>query len=230
MAWTLCLEIQFYIVFVGLLWLSRNRRSERAEHNASPAAVALLLASAIFCMALVHFQFFKAFFLSYWHYFALGVVIYWTLRGAISHRWATVYIGLFALSTVLSDWHGINKFGTSHSLSFTGMLVGLATALLLWWAGTHGTLATWGDKRILQYLGRISYSLYLIHPLVIECAKRLNAHLPHTPGLALLYWIITPPICIGFAHLLHIAVERPSVSWATRLKGANKATLMSSAP
>ena len=229
-AWTLCMEIQFYIVFVALLWAGRNRRNPRADNNAAPNAIALLLASAIFGLALVQFRFFSAYFVSYWHYFALGVAVYWTLRGAISNRWAAIYIGLFALGTLLSDWHGINRFGTFHSLSLTGMLVGLTTALLLWWAGTHGTLATWGDQQFLQYLGRVSYSLYLIHPLVIECANRVNAHLPPTPGLAWLYWLITPPICLGFAHLLHIAVERPSVSWASRLKGASKATLMSSAP
>ena len=125
----------------------------------------------------------------------------------------------------MSDWHGINKFGTSHSLSLTGMAVGLATALLLWYAGTHGTLASWGKNNVLQYLGRISYSLYLIHPLIIAWAKRVNVHLPHTPALTLLYWLITPLICVGVAHLLHIAVERPSVNWAARLKGRQQSDL-----
>ena len=229
-AWTLCMEIQFYIAFVGLLWLCRNRRNPRAQHNATPAAVALIMASGLVCLALTHLYFFKAYFVSYWHYFALGVVVYWGLRGAIQTRWFAIYLGLFALGTVAANWHGINEFGTLHSLSFTGMAVGLATALLLCYAGLRGTLATWGNARFLQYLGRVSYSLYLIHPLIIEWAYRVDGHLPKTPALALIYWLVTPPICLGFAHLLYVWVERPSVGWAAQLKGADKAILVSSAP
>ena len=217
-AWTLCLEIQFYIVFVALLWLARNRSGERAPFNASPAAIALLLVSAIAALTLVHFRFYLAYFVSYWHYFALGVVIYWALRGALHARWAALYVALCGVSMVLSDWHGINRRFIWHSLSLTAMLVALATALLLWWAGTHGQLARWGDNRVLQYLGRISYSLYLIHPLIVQNAIRVSNHLPQTVGVALLFWLITPLVCVGLAHLLYRLVEAPSVKWSARFK------------
>ena len=229
-AWTLCLEIQFYIIFIGLLWLTRNRNTARHDLNATPTAGALILASGIFCLALIQFRSFQAYFVSYWHYFALGVIVYWGLRGALNTRLVYAYFGLFALKMVFSNWHGINDFSTKHSLSGTAMLVGLGTALLLWWAGTHGQLPHWGKQRILQYLGRISYSLYLTHPLIVLLMLRVVSRLPQSALIAWAFWFSIPLVCIGFAHLFYLAFEKPSVAFAARLKGANRATQMSSAP
>jgi peptidoglycan/LPS O-acetylase OafA/YrhL len=77
--------------------------------------------------------------------------------------------------------------------------------------------------RSLQYLGRISYSLYLIHYAV--------NHVVTYVGWSLLGGSPSPPLaatCLAMAmassliaaHFLYVWVEAPSTRWAARLKSA----------
>ena len=234
--WTLKLEIQFYIGFVLILWLAR--RLARGKSGAAdsptpfvaPLAAPLVFGLALLGMAILFRHFYSSLLIAYWHYFALGILVYWGLRGTINARWVGIYLALFALKMVFSDWHGINDFGTGHSISFTGMAVGLATALLIGRAGTRGQLARWGDNPILQWLGRVSYSLYLIHPLALSVMFRLTERAPASAGLALLCWFVSILLSLLCAWALNRAVEMPSVRFAARLRNADRATLAASAP
>jgi peptidoglycan/LPS O-acetylase OafA/YrhL len=70
---------------------------------------------------------------------------------------------------------------------------------------------------ILIYLGRVSYSLYLVHAVVLTVLHRPAQHfLPRGPLGAALGWIIYLVVAIGAAHLLFSAVEEPARTWARR--------------
>ena len=67
----------------------------------------------------------------------------------------------------------------------------------------------------LEWLGRVSYSLYLTHLLVLlTLLHLLNGQVPL--GLIL---IATVPASLGFAHLFHRRVERPAMELGRRLAG-----------
>ena len=98
----------------------------------------------------------------------------------------------------------------------------LVTALSIYFVGRAGRLTDWACWAPLQYVGQLSYAIYLVHlhvgPLVQAVILRhLTGPSPSTAarlatlGLALLViWLN--------AEILHRWVEKPSVALAKRLK------------
>ena len=64
------------------------------------------------------------------------------------------------------------------------------------------------NSRFVQWLGRISYSLYLTHCLVIMF---LESFYPST------WTYVSIPVCLLVAHVFHAVIEQPSISASQRL-------------
>ena len=63
------------------------------------------------------------------------------------------------------------------------------------------------DSAPVQWLGRVSYSLYLSHVLTIAVLKH------HAPGL----WLyLAVPCCLAVAELLCVVIEQPSIALSRR--------------
>jgi peptidoglycan/LPS O-acetylase OafA/YrhL len=60
-----------------------------------------------------------------------------------------------------------------------------------------------------RYLGRISYSLYLMHPIVLETIPPLSS-----PALTLLVWLLAAML---LAAATYHWIERPMIAWGRRL-------------
>ena len=74
-AWTLCIEIQFYLAFVALLWIASIGRSSRMPS----AAIACILAAATgVASAFVRPDF--VWFGPFWHYFTAGALCVWAIH------------------------------------------------------------------------------------------------------------------------------------------------------
>ena len=61
-----------------------------------------------------------------------------------------------------------------------------------------------------QWLGRISYSLYLSHWAVISALHGIWGR----PGA-----ILEIPVCLAVGHGVWLVVERPSIAWSRRIQG-----------
>jgi peptidoglycan/LPS O-acetylase OafA/YrhL len=75
------------------------------------------------------------------------------------------------------------------------------------------------NGRALQWLGRISYSLYLTHSIVLDLCDR------YLPGAA---WLEIP-VALAVAHVVWLVVDRPSVRasrWVGRATGHAKAAVL----
>src|SRR5207248_2532816 len=99
------------------------------------------------------------------------------------------------------------------------MFVGAASAVLIYGVGIGGRMGSWLAGRIIQYLGAISYSLYLVHWLVLFHV--MNAGIAWTgksSASGLLWAVIGCAASLVAAHVLHVLVERPSMRAAARLK------------
>ena len=101
------------------------------------------------------------------------------------------------------------------------------TSLAIFTAGRNGHLHDWLNFRWLQYLGKISYSLYLIHYAVSHVVTHVGWSLlggSPSPPQAAACLAVALASSIAVAHVLYECVEVPSTRWAARLKLATSAS------
>lgn len=216
-AWTLCIEIQFYIVFILLLALAAKIAAVSAPATLTDAAVRrkavlLLTASGVLSLLVLRLSNPHAWFAPHWFHFAAGVLCYWSVRDEMDQRilfgFLVAYVG-----AMIAAWQAASGD------VFSTMLVGLITVGVIYLVGKRGRLTTLWNGPVIQYLGHISYSLYLVHWLVVVIVFRIGTKLTgQNPAFALFYVALAISLSIGAAHLFFLAVEKPSMRWAARLK------------
>lgn len=186
--WTLCLEIQFYLLY-ALMVMS-------ADFMALFFAAACI-ASALWPLHLAP-NVWTGLFLPLWHTFLLGAVSYWAWKRP---KVAPLFF-LFASVTLSA--------GLFYGERFT--VVAAMVSLLLYLCAVRDALS-WGlNWRWLQFLGLISYSLYLSHNIVTGAVFRVGK-IVSPPGASaeLACWIVSVAACVATAALLWWTVERPSL-------------------
>lgn len=215
-AWTLCLEIQFYSAFLLLLaldrWLSRP-----GPQPFSMLAVHVLWVSALISAFLVQLgtppQLYALGPYS-WFYFAAGALCFWCWRG-----WAPLWtLSIVILGLTASALWSFTREASFVSASFEGIESGVVTTLLLFVAASRGKLETLSLGRTGQFLGRISYSLYLTHALSVEAVLWTTRHLWGETRGVMSGFFLAVPLAIAVAAGFYRAVELPSVRFAARFK------------
>jgi peptidoglycan/LPS O-acetylase OafA/YrhL len=202
-AWTLCLEVQFYLMLLILLL---------SIEMTSPRGVARLILWTAYAVLLGYsmerwFGAGKNDFLGRWWMFFSGVLLYWAAAGRISRRLFAAYLALVAILSVrLADAHGMAICGTV-------AMIGIAVAC--------GGLQRWLGGAVVQYFGRISYSLYLVHMTVGVAAM----HLVLRCGQGMIFTFVALGaaivMSIAGAELLNRCVELPAVRLSQRLKNVS---------
>ncbi len=196
-SWSLCIEIQLYLVFVLILLVTRTR-------FLSTCAVFLLAVASLSVTWAKLNDHNNWIFITHWYMFALGVLTYWTHRGWIRSWILGVTLCLAVCAHAASD----------QPEPLVATLATLAVVL----ASRQGTLTTWLGGRFMQWLGRVSYPLYLIHLHVGVAIILIGCRLSKTPGAVVLWITMATGACFLAAHLLHALVERPSLKLASRLR------------
>jgi peptidoglycan/LPS O-acetylase OafA/YrhL len=202
--WTLCLEIQFYLLLVILAGIGQRLGRLWLAPFALLAAFSILVAGG--WLPAVHqglcFPFFYLFF--------AGALTWWALEGRVP-IWAP--LGYAAILVALWIVKADSRPAVAAGVSVAIVLVGRANKL--------GSLL---DGRVLQYLGRISYSLYLVHPLVgSRLIRFMAAHGWVTrlgPGLT---FVLAAVASLVASDLLHRTVERPTQRLARRISPTSRA-------
>lgn len=149
--------------------------------------------------------------------FFLGMVTWWALERTVP---LLVFWGTIAVVA--------GQMVFDHSLTspeVVARVVTLATAVSMFIAGRTNHFHDWLNWRWLQYLGRISYSLYLVHYPVSHVVTWLGwLACNNSPNPAQSAVILSSSLVgsIAAGHLLYVTVEVPSVRWAARLKSPTK--------
>lgn len=204
--WTLSLEVQFYILYVLILAIGRNDPNQKYQGVAVlPLLLLTMTTSLLWPAGLVHSSLWAGSFLPQWHGFLLGVIAYWTWRNA-------EIAPLFLLFVSIAAGAGI---ATNNPFSITCSVV----SLFLWIASLRNWALAWLASRLPQFLGSISYSLYLIHNPITGATFRAGyLATGHTLGSECLWWPISVLSCIAVAFVLWQTVERPSMALARRIR------------
>jgi peptidoglycan/LPS O-acetylase OafA/YrhL len=209
--WTVCIEIQFYVVSVLGWGLAQRLRRGADRRSPQPSATGLMLVFAPLALAS----------LADWnrrdstepwvtHFlcsFFLGMLTFWTLDRRVSAR-------VFELSIAVVAGHLAVQWKLENALALTA-------ALAIFVAGRTNHFHDWLRWRWLQYLGQISYSLYLIHYPVSHLVTWLgwrwcgNSPTPVQSSLILLACLVASLLA---GHFLYVAVEVPAGRWSAWLK------------
>lgn len=188
--WTLTYEVQFYLFLVCLVGLAQKLGYTRV------LPFAFLIAVIWGCGLLPNPI--PGLFVSLWHSFFVGTLAYW----AIVSRKALAAMMLLSFLLIVST-----------PSAFT--VVSVLTALGLYFCSLTGLLYTGLQWRWIQFLGAISYSLYLTHNPITGAAFFV------LKGSQISDWVALP-IVIGFCIILAWgfwwAFERPSQHFAKQIK------------
>lgn len=209
--WTLCLEIQFYLILVVVVGISQALARATGKPAAAPS-IALAIGGALAMWSLAdYFDFYEAELrgacIPMWFSFFLGVLLAWHVNGAVSVAWPLSLAGL-AL--------GLNVFWDTTPQPF----VAVGATLLLLWAFRSGRLKTGLSIAPLQYLGKISYTLYLLHATIgwstISLGKAVvgSALGPLQPFV---FFATGLAASIVASHVVWWAIERPSTRLSQRI-------------
>jgi peptidoglycan/LPS O-acetylase OafA/YrhL len=215
--WTLCLEFQLYFVFAALMRLASFRRSARGEPSSG------LWAQADLSGWLMVFAFFVCLILSH---------TVWPMRPG----WFVPFFYLF-LSGSLAAWRTLGRISdTLFQLCLLGMgialafkpelarILGFLTTLLIYAALRRDALHRWLSVRPVQWLGSVSYSIYLVHAPLAVCFLGLRTRA--APDSKLMSFVCLAGVygaTLASASLLHRTVEVPCLRFAQRLKRWPKA-------
>ncbi|HEY0981816.1 acyltransferase family protein [Schlesneria sp.] len=211
--WTICIEMQFYVVAILGWGIAQHFFPRPVPSEPRPSAFALLAVFAPLGFAslfywrmlesttpwVIHFT---------WMFF-LGMATWWTLDRSLPRFCYGIIVGIALVELAFDDeWWYENS-------------VALLTSISIFVAGSFDRLHRWLNWPWLQYLGRISYSLYLIHfpvcHLVITMAWKLFDDQP-TSNQASAILLSALGLSLVAAHALYTFVEAPSLRLSAILK------------
>jgi peptidoglycan/LPS O-acetylase OafA/YrhL len=218
--WTLCIEVQFYLAFVLLLWAVGRAYPKaslqlRAWTTAVAFAASLLWVAGVIPVSDDLLWQDATWCWPHWHKFLLGAVIWYAYQGHLPRVLPWVAVALLAVA-ILTGPPRPTVDGPKYVHS---LWAGVATAVLFTVATATGGVGRWLRWSPFQFLGVISYSVYLVHMPIIGVVLGIQRRVALGSALgALLCSLAVIPMSIAAGWLMNVAIERPTIRLAARFK------------
>jgi peptidoglycan/LPS O-acetylase OafA/YrhL len=208
--WTLCIEVQFYTFLICLVAL-QNRLPAGARGAPRDTGTLLLFGTFLISLAyMIAVDQTGPWFIAYWYMFALGDASSRFARGTLGAAPLGAMLGLAVVAGV------VVRAPEPFVAAATSGAIAIATR-------TNG-LQRWLRGRVVQYLGAISYSLYLVHYDIGFRFLNAGYKLTGTRPLPALGWFLAAILAsILGAHVLNVLVEKPSVRLAAWVRQSREA-------
>lgn len=193
--WSLTYEVQFYLVLVVFAGVAQR---SGAAWRVAIAVVPFVLSLWFLATGSTS----HGFFIDRWYLFCLGVVTLGLVRGRVSNAtWAAVIVIVGAIAVAGRDLPAV---------------IACVTASVIVALAKRDKLASWSGGPVLQWLGRISYSLYLTHFLATAFAKVIGPRVSGPLGLGALF-IGSMAVALIVAQVFFLVVERPAHDLSRRV-------------
>ena len=194
--WYVGIDFQLYGLLACTLWLAR--RSGRPAQIAGQTLIILLIAASLF-----HFNRdpgWDNWALYFVGAYGLGIMAFWGVRPGYASPWFLLAISI-GIAGLAVDFRA-------------RIAVALAVALALALTRFFPLCAAWPRLRLLEWLGKISYSVFLIHFAVCLLINGVfERFLPHTPGIQLSGVLLAWGASIAAGSLFHRWIETPAQRW-----------------
>jgi peptidoglycan/LPS O-acetylase OafA/YrhL len=200
--WSLEVEFQYYLVMGLILPLLIDKTK--------PMRTFLVLAAIV----LLSWPFASAFFDTIWFfryggYFVLGIGLFLWREGFLPRRmFAALVLMVIALYVGKAEYFIVDR-----KEDYERLALAVATMLVIAWNPSI-------DRPWLNWLGRISYSLYITHIPVGVAAEGVLRRVEHLHDHAigkLLLLVVYITIALVFASVFERLIERPCIAWAKRV-------------
>ncbi|WGV27805.1 acyltransferase family protein [Halotia branconii] len=204
--WTLCLEMQFYVIFCLVLGLSQKLDDfKNVNSGRALIFVPVSVLAAVCSLQVFNNHLWSALFLPYWYSFLLGAFAYWSYTNVLKPVYFYFYCAVITFISI-----------SDHSLfMFTCVIV----ATLFLEVGRTNRLQIWLNWRWLQFISLISYSLYLVHNPITGATFlagfKLLGHFVWTEVFLLIVTIMACTVC---AWIMWKLVEQPSIELSRKVK------------
>lgn len=201
--WTLCFEIQFYIGLLLILKLWRVFGFNVRSFAVHFFILATIAASLLFNATILHSPRGACF--DYWWAFGLGAITWWTIAGTAPRF--IFYASVILVICLPTEPHLAHRI--------TSDLTAAALIIAAYW----NKMGVWLSDAITQFLGRISYSFYLLHALVgWEAAALVRRHAGPWSAFA-----VGMTVSIASAWLAYLLIERPAINLSRLVRLREKA-------
>jgi len=218
--WTLSLEIQFYLVFALLMLGATKLRTKWTQLTFGQTFLLVLSPALVFAslwpIGLAPWIWTHGLFTDRWHLFLVGALV-WRALQPDNHRTAQVFAWGYMLFLAFASFRWTNF----------PLAVGVFTACAIMTCGRTGNMSKWLSYRPFQFLGTISFSLYLVHNPTTSLLFGVFFHTtPHTFGWQIAWFFISMGVSLSVAYAFFKWVERPSMQLSKRLgRGPQGSTL-----
>ncbi len=183
--WFLAIDFQLFLLTLGLLWIAQWWRSRSGSpHDGGAHGVLLVLMSPLAVASLFWFNRdpqFDDWAIYFVGSYFLGILLHAVIERSLSPVWPSLYVSLL-IAAIIIDLR-------------PRLIVAACTAALVYFAAKTNWLHTRPRNLLINYFGRISYSLFLIHfPVLLVVNAWSYRHLSASTTTAL--W------ALGAAYLL----------------------------
>jgi peptidoglycan/LPS O-acetylase OafA/YrhL len=209
--WFVCIDFQLSLIYVAMLWLrDALNRFLGAGQQGRAQSVVLVGAWGLALASLFYFNVSRRWDVWAWHFFGqffLGVVAFHATQNSPARRIFWLYVAA-VVAALTYDWRWRLAFA-------------LLTGLLLYFSSQSGLITRWPRNRVVGYLGRTSYSLFLVHyPVFIIVAsiwKRMNWTSSREVMLSL---VVAYGASLAVAAVFFELVERPCAHFISYWRAA----------
>jgi len=202
-AWTLCIEVQFYLAF-ALLCVLMGFFPTKLQDKILIAFCLMTFIPSLFFGHAGWTGYRSPYLWNYWYMFVLGMIAYWLSNGKLP-------LAILLIAAAVSAVVGIYRRETA--IGFSAVF-----ALLIYCAAKDKPASRIMRHPILLMLGAISYSLYLVHWVVVYRILNLAGSRNVTSfSIATAWCLIACVASVGFAYLFWHVIERPSIRWSQRI-------------
>lgn len=189
--WYVAIDFQLYALLLMTLWLARRAMPSKVIAG-QVLIVALVLASLFYFNRDDGWDNWAVYFFGA---YGLGALVHWNVRRReVPAAWLGLIIAL-AVAALMIDYR-------------SRIAVALIIAIALGIGRYTGLIESWPKSKTIAWLGKISYSVFLVHfPICLVINGLFERFAPHTPGIQFAGIVIAWLTSTGGGAIFYYQIE-----------------------